>query len=47
MFGQAVGEYFQKQSMTLATLGSSKQSGYNLATIQQIFGKCIDNTNYL
>jgi hypothetical protein len=34
MFGWAVGEYLQKQSMTLATIWL--QSGYNLATIQLI-----------
>jgi hypothetical protein len=34
MFGQAVGEYLQKLSMTLAMLGRCEQSDYNPATIR-------------
>jgi hypothetical protein len=34
MFGQVVGEYLQKWSVTLAMFGRCEQSGYNLATIQ-------------
>jgi hypothetical protein len=34
LFGRVMGEYLQKQSMTLAMFGRCEQSGYNLATIQ-------------